>query len=111
MEGIGTVHAAGPAAAGQGAAVCIAIRPERMRLGGIGTTAASPGGAGVNVAHGTVSDVAYRGDVVEASIRLDGGMAVTVLHPLSDGTASGLPQPGAATTVTWAPAACMILPA
>jgi putrescine transport system ATP-binding protein len=100
VPGIGVMHAQGTAeGAVDGAAVYVALRPERLRLGG----------GGVNQASGTVADVAYRGDVLEFGLRLADGTALTVLHPLSEGTAAGLPVRGDAATVGWPPEACVLL--
>jgi spermidine/putrescine ABC transporter ATP-binding subunit len=101
VPGIGAVRARGMAA---GPAVCVALRPERLRLERLGVR-----GGGVNQASGTVSEVAYRGDVLEFGLRLADGTVLTVLHPLSEGTRGGVPARGDAATVSWPAEACVLL--
>ena len=96
VPGIGAMQAVGAAA---GPSVHVALRPERVRLGG----------SAVNQASGTVSDVAYRGDVLELGLLLADGTILRVLHPLSEGMGAGLPGRGDAATVTWPAEACVLL--
>lgn len=97
VAGVGVVQACG--AAPSGGPLHIALRPERLRLGG----------EGVNRAVGVVSDLAYRGDAVDVAVRLADGSALHLSRPLDDGTAAGLPALGAQAVVTWAPEACVML--
>ena len=97
VPGVGTVRVPGGGALGH--EVHVAVRPERVRLGG----------AGVNRVAGTVTEVAYRGDVAEVSVLFGTGGVFHVLQPLSEGAAAGVPQRGAAVEVTWAAEACVVL--
>lgn len=103
VPALGTVQARGLAPVAPGAALHLALRPERLKLDGPGLEWM------VNRVAGTVSDVAYRGDVVEVGIRVSAGATITVLRPLADGTGAGLPQPGTSATVAWPPEACVLL--
>ncbi len=99
MPGIGIVQAHGPAPAGAGQGIHVALRPERLRLGGDGP----------NRAAGTVTEIAYRGDTVDVAVRLPGGATLSVNRHLGDGAAAGLPAPGAEIVVTWTQDACVML--
>ena len=101
VAGVGMVRAAGAAPGGAGGAVHLALRPERLRL-------ADGGGDGLNRAAGVVEEVAYRGDSIDVLVRLPGGGALNVCHPLGGGAAA-MPQAGAAATVVWPPEACVLL--
>ena len=97
VDGLGPVHAAGPAPAGQGA-IHLALRSECLRLGD----------DAVNRAEGIVAEIAYRGDTVDIAVRLPGGLTLNTNQHLSMGAAE-LPRVGAAVTVTWPAEACMLL--
>jgi spermidine/putrescine ABC transporter ATP-binding subunit len=99
VTGVGTVQARGMAPGAVGQAITLGVRPERLRLGG----------HQANGAEAVVDDVAYRGDVLEVGVRLTGGAMLRVLHPLSQGTAPGLPAIGERIEIGWAPEACMML--
>ena len=101
MAGVGTVQAAGAAPAGAGIhpGIHVALRPERLRLGG----------EGPNRAEGVVTEIAYRGDTVDVAVRLPNDAVLSVNRHLGDGAAAGVPQPGAAVTVSWSPDACVML--
>ena len=101
LDGIGPMHAAGPAPCPTGAPVHVALRPERLQI--------MPGTEpGPNAAAGTVVDSAYRGDAVDHEVRLAGGSALLVSQSLSNGVAALLP-PGSAVVVSWTPDACVML--
>ncbi len=102
LDGIGPVEAAGSAPCPAGAAVHVALRPERLRI-------ASGAATGVNSAAGTVADSAYRGDAMDHEVRLPSGAVLLVSQPLSDSAATLL-SPGSAVVVSWAPDACVMLP-
>ena len=97
VAGLGMVRVA-EASGVSGAAVHVAVRPERLVLDG----------EGVNRAAGVVEDVAYHGDTVQVVVRLAGGGAVTVNRPLGHG-AGGVPERGQGVVVSWAPEACVLL--
>ena len=99
VAGVGRMRARGPAPLAAGAALHVALRPERLRLDG----------DGVNRASGVVGEVAYRGDMVDVGVRLGDGSVLNVYRPLSDGVGAGLPQPGQAAVVAWAEEACVLL--
>ena len=94
-------HGAGGRAAPlpAGAALHVALRPERLQLDGDGPNRAS----------GLVEDIAYHGDTVQVAVRLPGGGALTVNRPLGQGAAAGVPERGRAATVAWLPDACVLL--
>ena len=96
VAGVGPMRAAEAGVAGP---VHVALRPERLRLGG----------DGVNRAAGVVTEVAYRGDSVDVAVRLPDGSVLRVCRALSDGAAAGVPGVGEAAVVTWAPEACVLL--
>ena len=95
VEGVGVVRACGAAPSGS---PFLALRPERLALGG----------AGVNRAEGVVTEAAYRGESVDVGVRLAGGAVVTVCRPLTGGAGS-VPVPGEAVVVTWPAEACVML--
>ena len=95
VEGVGRVVAAGVA---PGREMHVALRPERLRLDGVG----------VNGAAGVVAEVAYRGDTVDVAVRLAGGAVLSVNRHLGDG-AGGVPAVGTAAAVTWPAEACVML--
>ena len=103
LDGIGPAQAAGPAPCPAGAAVHVALRPERLRI--------APGDseAGVNAAAGTVSESAYRGGAVDHQVQLPGGAALLVSQSLADGAGAGLLAAGTRVVVSWAPDACVML--
>ena len=96
VPGIGTVQAAGPATVGT--ALHLALRPERLCLGGEAD----------NQVRGTVAETAYRGDVLDIAVVVQGGPTLHVAHPLQQG-AGALPGPGDSVLVTWRPEACVLL--
>ena len=99
VVGVGVVRAKGPAPAGVGAGLHVALRPERLRLDG----------EGANRVAGVVAEAAYRGDMVDVAVRLGDGSLLNVYRPLSDGVGAGLPQPGQAASVAWGAEACVLL--
>lgn len=92
------VEVAGAAPAAAGAAVWLALRPERLRLG----AAAAPG---TNRAAVTVAAHAYRGEQVLVTARLPDGEGMRVLAP-----AGAAPAPGEA-VLSWDRAAGVLLAA
>ena len=101
VEGIGAVQAAGAATGAPGAALHVALRPERLRV-----AAAAP--TGLNAAPGIVDRSTYRGGAVDHAVRLASGAVLLVSQALTDGAAMAL-APGSAVTVSWPPEACVIL--
>ena len=79
----------------QGAAVVIAVRPERVRFAD----------AGANLLTGVVQDFAYRGDRRLYRLRLASGRLVRVAAPAG----SPSPDPGAAAAATFAADAAVLL--
>ncbi len=100
VPGMGAVRTGGPAPLGPGARVFLAIRPERVALG----VAGPPNGYDA-----IVQDCAYRGDALTCVLRLAAGGTFRATRPLSDGVAAVGLKPGAATGVSFAPSACMLL--
>jgi putrescine transport system ATP-binding protein len=70
--GAGTLLAAEPRQKIEGTAVCLAIRPEKIRLSRMGP-AAERGMGGMNSAEGVVSEVGYLGGLSVYRITLDHG--------------------------------------
>ena len=95
LDGIGAIKVAGPPPGPPGAAVTVALRPERLRLGG-----------GVNEAAGTLAESVYRGGVLDHQVRLANGAVLTVSQVLGGAPP---PRPGDAVTVSWDPDACVLL--
>ena len=99
IPGIGQIQTASPAHGRAGDQIHLALRPERLALDGNAP----------NRATGTVTETAYRGDILDLTIRLPTGATLNLSHPLSNGTNQPLPTPGAPTTITWPPEACILL--
>lgn len=91
---------AAPVGRPAGAPVTLALRPERVRL----RSGEAPADA-VNAARGTVAEVAFRGELSTALVRLDGGATLRVSRP----SAEGAPARGARVTLTWPAEALAVL--
>ncbi len=100
VEGVGAAQA--DAAMPVGAAVWVALRPERLRIEAAQRT-------GVNHACGTVAESAYFGDAADYTVALPGGRALQVAQPLGHGIGAGLIPPGTPVSVSWAADACVLL--
>jgi putrescine transport system ATP-binding protein len=70
-EAAGNVRAAAAPDARSGAAVCIALRPEKLRI-----TRDRPVDSAVNCVSGTVLDIGYLGDLSIYKVRLDSGFVM-----------------------------------
>lgn len=92
------VRAARPGPRGPG---LLALRAERLRLGGAGLE---------NRIDGHVTETAYAGDMLLVAVQLADGSVLRVKHPLTDGLTDGVPQPGAVVSVGWSAEACILLP-
>jgi ABC-type Fe3+/spermidine/putrescine transport system ATPase subunit len=92
------VRAARSGAAGPG---LLALRSERLRIGGEGQ---------INQLDGVVMESAYAGDALAVSVRLADGSVLRVKRSLADGLGAALIEPGSAVRVGWQPEACMLLP-
>ena len=79
----------------------LALRAERLRIGGDGL---------VNQVDGVVTESAYAGDALAVSVRLADGSVLRVKRSLADGLGAALVEPGVAVRVGWQPEACMLLP-
>jgi len=79
----------------------LALRAERLRIGGDGL---------VNQLDGVVTESAYAGDALAVSVRLADGSVLRVKRSLADGLGAALVEPGVAVRVGWQPEACMLLP-
>ena len=101
------VHAMAPdgAAPPSGAAVWLAIRPERFQLGSAGQQQAT------NSTDATVREVAYLGTNVISHVALPGGRIVTVSAPNASALAAEGLAPGARIVLTWAPESTIVLSA
>jgi putrescine transport system ATP-binding protein len=69
----GTVVAAEPQPPGDNTAVCVAIRPEKVKLSRRGPASDTDLGGVLNRLKGEVSDVSYFGGSTSYTVRLDAG--------------------------------------
>jgi putrescine transport system ATP-binding protein len=92
-----------PGRAETGAAIALAIRPERLRL--------ARGAAGANTARGTLRDIAYRGEGFTFHVALEGGAELRVSQPNLTRVTARPAEPGEAVTVAWDADAPVVLPA
>jgi spermidine/putrescine ABC transporter ATP-binding subunit len=92
------VTAARPAAPGP---ALLALRSERLRIGGAG----APNGL-----DGIVTDIAYAGESLSVRVRMADGSELRVVRGLADGLASGAVAIGTPVRVGWEPDACILLP-
>jgi ABC-type Fe3+/spermidine/putrescine transport system ATPase subunit len=92
-------------AAEGGAAVHLALRPERLRI--------MPGTdePGPNRLRGEVVESAYRGAALDHVLRLGDGTLLRVSQPLASGLGGAWLPPGAAASVSWPQDACIVLSA
>jgi putrescine transport system ATP-binding protein len=97
---IGAIRAAGINAK-VGAAICLAVRPEKMRI-----SRARP--ATGNVVEGSVHDIAYLGDLSLYRVRVAGGCELKVSTANEGRTARPVGR-GAKVFVSWAPDAGVVL--
>jgi len=99
LPGLGlAVHAARPGVNGRG---LLALRAERLRIGGDGA---------VNQVEGVVTESFYAGDALVVSVRLADGSVLRVKRSLADGLGAAPVEPGTSVRVGWQPDACMLLP-
>jgi putrescine transport system ATP-binding protein len=91
-------HAARSGAAGPG---LLALRAERLRIGGEPLP---------NEVYGVVTESAYAGDALAVLVRLVDGSVLRVKRSLADGLGAALIEPGTVVRVGWQPDACMLLP-
>ncbi len=106
LDGIGPVRAGATPPVPPGAAVCVAVRPERLRVGPISAAPSDAAPGGVNEVAGRIAESVYRGGVLDHQVRLANGAVLTVSQVL-DGPPP--PRPGDAVTVSWPPDACILL--
>jgi putrescine transport system ATP-binding protein len=97
LPGLATIHAATPAPDGT---VLLALRPERLRLDS----------ASDNQLHGVLIERAYAGETLTHTVRLADGTLLRVSEALRDGLHAVEKPIGAAVTVGWQKAACILLP-
>jgi ABC-type Fe3+/spermidine/putrescine transport system ATPase subunit len=79
----------------------LALRPERLRIGGAFHT---------NQLDGVVVGCAYAGDALVVTVRLGDGSILRIKQSLADGLASARQEPGTSVRVGWQPDACILLP-
>jgi len=104
----GTAITAVGNSAGEGAAgACIAVRPEKLRLG---DEAAAPDRA-LNRLAGTLLDVTYQGSVSVYRVALTGGLVIKAAR--ANGSRASAPElvPGRSVTVAFAPQDAVVLEA
>ena len=92
-----------PLGAAPGAAVCIGVRPEKLRLSRAAT------GIGANRATGVIQDIAYLGGLSTYHVRLDRGVVLRVTAPNLDRRAASGLAVGAWVEVSWSPDAAVVL--
>ena len=78
----------------------LALRAERLRIGGD-----QP-----NAVEGVVTESAYAGDALSVSVQLADGSVLRIKRPLSDGLAAAMVPPGTPVRVGWQPDSCMLFP-
>ena len=100
LDAMGPVRVAGSAPGALGAAVHVAIRPERLHL----HQAAGQGGEGWNETPGIVAAQSYRGATLDRTVRLPNGATLLV-----SGAPDGGAAPGSAVWVAWRPESGVIL--
>ncbi len=93
-----SLRAAIPAAPGRG---LLAIRPERLRLGGR---------PDINRLDGVVVSRSYAGETLTHGVRLSDGTTLRVTEALRDGLRPGLPAVGDPVVVSWPAEAGILLP-
>ncbi|TAH66579.1 MAG: ABC transporter ATP-binding protein [Rhodopseudomonas palustris] len=74
----GAIVAAAPRQSLAGEAVCVAIRPEKMKLSRQGPAEAAIKAGAINRLEGTVSNLGYLGDISSYGIALDAGATLRV---------------------------------
>ena len=100
LPGLGiSVRAAMPAAPGM---ALLALRPERVRIGGA---------ALANMVNGVVVERAYAGEALTHSVLLADGTVMRVTQSLPHGFGAEQSEVGAQVTLSWSPEACIVLPA
>ncbi|MCK6453636.1 MAG: ABC transporter ATP-binding protein [Alphaproteobacteria bacterium] len=82
-----------------GAAVSVAVRPEKLRLGN----------GMENTLTGEVEELAFRGDATLCRVRLSSGVPVTLSLPNRERTGAFLPRPGERTRLGFAAADAVLL--
>lgn len=93
-----TIRADRPGVAGAG---LLAVRPERMIIGGALHT---------NQIDGAVIACSYAGDALSVSVRLADGAVLKIKRSLADGLDAARLEPGSPVRVGWQPDACILLP-
>jgi spermidine/putrescine ABC transporter ATP-binding subunit len=93
-----TIRAERPGTPGSG---LLALRPERLRIGGAFQ---------INRIDGTIISTTYAGDAQVVTVRLAEGSVLKVKQPLTEGLASARHDPGTLVRVGWQPEACILLP-
>jgi putrescine transport system ATP-binding protein len=74
----GAIVAAAPRQMPSGEAVCVAIRPEKVKLSRQGPVEAAIKAGAINQLEGTVSNLGYLGDITSYGVQLDAGAAIRV---------------------------------
>jgi spermidine/putrescine transport system ATP-binding protein len=88
-----------------GAAIRVAVRPERIWIAAQGAASGAPDGARL---HGVVAAVTYLGATTQVTVTLPGGRTV-LIGMTSDGRIAGL-APGVPVEIGWDPDAAFVLP-
>lgn len=92
--------------AAPGAALCVAVRPEKLSLG-----RTPPADRSLNCAEGVVEGIAYMGDVSMFNVRLDTGKLVKVTRPNLARTADDSVGRDERVWLHWEPASGVVLSA
>jgi putrescine transport system ATP-binding protein len=103
LETVAGTFAVDAPAARQGAAVLLAIRPEKIRL-----TRKRPSSV-ANAIEGAIVDAGYLGDVWVVHARVAGDIVMTASMPSASGVTA--PAPGERVWLSWPPAAGIVLEA
>ena len=107
-QGAGTLTALAPRDLGDAADVCVAIRPEKIRLSQR-APADNAGAATINRLEGAIADVNYLGSVSSYMIALDGGAMLRASLANAARVSADAYAIGQRVTVWFAPDDCIVL--
>ncbi|MBN8983633.1 MAG: ABC transporter ATP-binding protein [Rhizobiales bacterium] len=107
-QGAGLLTALAPRDLGDAADVCVAIRPEKIRLSQR-APAENPSASTINRLEGTIADVSYLGSASSYTIALDGGATLHASLTNAARVSADAYAVGQRVTVWFAPDDCIVL--